>query len=154
MSLCSLLLEFELNTTEDDTLKLKLWFAKFCRVRHCPVCQWRRSLCWKAKMYNVLPQIVEKYPTHRWLFLNINLARHFSAVYLCDRANKTHAEKYIARQLSRVSNICYSSKTFAKITGIIASMFTRGGVVIKITTPLLFELNCWGTSMLSGLLSC
>ena len=71
MSFCSLLLEFGFNTTQDDTLKLKLWSAKFCRVRYCPVCQWRRSLCWKAKMYNVLPQIVEKYPTHRWLFLTI-----------------------------------------------------------------------------------
>ena len=71
MGFCSLLLEFGFNTTEDNTLKLKLWSAKFCRVRHCPVCQWRRSLCWKAKMYNVLPQIVEKYPTHRWLFLTI-----------------------------------------------------------------------------------
>ncbi len=71
MSFCSLLLEFGFNTTQDDTLKLKLWSAKFCRVRLCPVCQCRRSYRWKAKMYNVLPQIVEKYPTHRWLFLTI-----------------------------------------------------------------------------------
>ena len=71
MSFCSLLLEFGFNTTEDDSLRLKLWSAKFCRVRLCPVCQCRRSYRWKAKMYNVLPQIVEKYPTHRWLFLTI-----------------------------------------------------------------------------------
>ena len=71
MSFCSLLLQFGFNTTDDDTLKLKLQSAKFCRVRHCPVCQSRRSHRWKAKMYNVLPQIVEKYPTHRWLFLTI-----------------------------------------------------------------------------------
>lgn len=71
MSFCSLLLEFGINTTDSDTLKLKLWSAKFCRLRHCPVCQWRRSLRWKAKMYNVLPKIVDKYPTHRWLFLTI-----------------------------------------------------------------------------------
>ena len=71
MSFCSLLLEFGFSTTEDNLLKLKLWSAKFCRLRHCPVCQWRRSLRWKAKMYNVLPQIVEKYPTYRWLFLTI-----------------------------------------------------------------------------------
>lgn len=71
MVFCSLLLEFGFNTTDDDSLKLKLWAAKFCRIRFCPVCQWRRSLRWKAKMYNVLPQIVDKYPTHRWLFLTI-----------------------------------------------------------------------------------
>jgi hypothetical protein len=25
--------------------------SRFCRVRTCPVCQWRRSLMWKAKAY-------------------------------------------------------------------------------------------------------
>ena len=71
MSFCSLLLDFVFNTTEDNIPKLKLWSAKFCRIRLCPVCQWRRSLRWKANMYKVLPKIVEKYPTHRWLFLTI-----------------------------------------------------------------------------------
>ncbi len=33
------------------------------------MCQWRRSLKWKAKAYQVLPKIVEKYPSHRWLFV-------------------------------------------------------------------------------------
>jgi plasmid rolling circle replication initiator protein Rep len=68
---CSELLEFGLTPQADDTLKLKLKNARFCRVRHCPVCQWRRSLMWKAKAYKVLPKIVEKYPKHRWLFLTL-----------------------------------------------------------------------------------
>lgn len=68
---CSELLEFGLQPDMDDTLKLKLRNARFCRVRHCPVCQWRRSLQWKAKAYKVLPRIVEKYPTHRWLFVTL-----------------------------------------------------------------------------------
>jgi plasmid rolling circle replication initiator protein Rep len=68
---CSELLEFGLQQDMDDTLKLKLRNARFCRARHCPVCQWRRSLQWKAKAYKVLPKIVEKYPTHRWLFLTL-----------------------------------------------------------------------------------
>jgi len=69
ISFCSQLLEFGLRAADDDTMQLKLRAAKFCRVRHCPVCQWRRSLMWKAKAYKVLPKIVEKYPTHRWLFI-------------------------------------------------------------------------------------
>jgi plasmid rolling circle replication initiator protein Rep len=73
ISFCSQLLEFGLKPAEDDTIKLKLRAAKFCRVRHCPVCQWRRSLMWKAKAYQVLPRIVEKYPTHRWLFITLTL---------------------------------------------------------------------------------
>jgi plasmid rolling circle replication initiator protein Rep len=71
ISFCSQLLEFGLTPTDEDTLRFKLRSAKFCRVRHCPVCQWRRSLMWKAKAYQVLPKIVEKYPTHRWLFVTL-----------------------------------------------------------------------------------
>jgi plasmid rolling circle replication initiator protein Rep len=68
---CSQILSFGLTLQDDSTMKLKLRAAKFCRVRHCPVCQWRRSLMWKAKAYKVLPRIVEKYPKHRWLFLTL-----------------------------------------------------------------------------------
>ena len=71
INFCSQLIEFGLKPAEDDTIKLKLRAAKFCRVRHCPVCQWRRSLMWKAKAYKILPKIVEEYPTHRWLFITL-----------------------------------------------------------------------------------
>ena len=71
MTFCSELLDFTLKPTDDESYALKLSSARFCRVRHCPVCQWRRSLAWKAKAYKVLPQIVEKYPKHRWLFVTL-----------------------------------------------------------------------------------
>ena len=70
---CSQLLEFGLQPTDTEALKLKLRSARFCRLRHCPVCQWRRSLRWKAKAYQVLPRLVEKYPTHRWVFMTLTL---------------------------------------------------------------------------------
>jgi plasmid rolling circle replication initiator protein Rep len=70
---CSDLLEFGLAPQDDETLKLKLRTARFCRLRHCPVCQWRRSLMWKAKTYKILPKIVEAYPTHRWLFVTLTV---------------------------------------------------------------------------------
>ena len=74
MNLCSQLLEFGLVPDWDtDTLKLKLRSSRFCRVRHCPVCQWRRSLMWKAKAYKVLPKIIQEYPKHRWLFLTLTV---------------------------------------------------------------------------------
>lgn len=73
VSTCSQLLQFGLVPNADDTLKLKLRAARFCRVRHCPVCQWRRSLMWKAKAYKVLPKIVEAYPKHRWIFLTLTM---------------------------------------------------------------------------------
>ena len=69
---CSQLLDFKLVAEEKES-KLKLDSAKFCRVRHCPVCQWRRSLRWKAKAYRILPQVVETFPKYRWLFLTLTI---------------------------------------------------------------------------------
>ena len=76
MRFCSDLLEFGLAPVEKvDTgeLKLKLKAARFCRVRTCDVCQWRRSLSWKAKAYQAIPKLVNDYPTARWLFLTLTV---------------------------------------------------------------------------------
>ncbi len=71
---CSEFLDFRLTPDESEgLLKLKLASARFCRVRHCPVCQWRRSLMWKAKAYKILPKIVIEYPTYRWLFVTLTV---------------------------------------------------------------------------------
>jgi len=71
---CSQLLDFRLvPDQEDGVYKLKLSSVKFCRVRHCPVCQWRRSLMWKAKAYQLLPKVVQDYPKYRWLFLTLTV---------------------------------------------------------------------------------
>lgn len=71
---CSELLDFRLVPEQyEGAYKLKLAMAKFCRVRHCPVCQWRRSLMWKAKVYQTLPKVVKDYPKHRWLFLTLTV---------------------------------------------------------------------------------
>ena len=72
MTFCSELLDFKLVPDQSaGELKLKLSSARFCRVRHCPVCQWRRSLMWKAKAYKILPNVVRDYPKYRWLFLTL-----------------------------------------------------------------------------------
>ena len=72
VTFCSEFLQFGLVPDGDfKAMKMKLRSARFCRVRHCPVCQWRRSLMWKAKAYKVLPKIVADYPTHRWLFVTL-----------------------------------------------------------------------------------
>ena len=72
MKLCSEVLSFILVPNEGE-LKLKLNNARFCRVRHCPICQWRRSLMWKAKAYKILPKIQEIYPKYRWLFVTLTI---------------------------------------------------------------------------------
>ena len=71
---CSEFLDFKLVSEADvGELKLKLNSARFCRVRHCPICQWRRSLMWKAKAYKMLPNVIEAYPKYRWLFLTLTV---------------------------------------------------------------------------------
>lgn len=53
--------------------RLRLREAHFCRVRHCPVCQWRRSLMWQARFYQSLPKLVEEHPKARWIFLTLTV---------------------------------------------------------------------------------
>lgn len=74
MNDCSSLLRFGWDKArETGETRLKLREAHFCRVRHCPVCQWRRSLMWQARFYQSLPDLVQGYPKARWLFLTLTV---------------------------------------------------------------------------------
>lgn len=70
---CGKLLEFALRSDDQGDVGIKLQSARFCRVRHCPVCQWRRSMKWQAKMFTAMPVIKEAYPVHRWLFVTLTV---------------------------------------------------------------------------------
>jgi len=70
---CSQLLTYALKATDDGEVKLKLREARFCRVRHCLICQWRRSLMWRARFFKALPEIQVKYPTGRWIFVTLTV---------------------------------------------------------------------------------
>ena len=69
---CSQILDFRL-VPEDHEYKLKLYAARFCRVKHCTVCQFRRSMMWKSKAFKMLPLVVKAYPKYRWLFLTLTV---------------------------------------------------------------------------------
>lgn len=58
---------------ENGELVKKLTNANFCRVRLCPVCQWRRSLMWQARFYDAIPKIMEQYKGYRFLFLTLTV---------------------------------------------------------------------------------
>lgn len=71
---CSGLLGFRWVVESDtQTQRLKLFESRFCRARHCPICQWRRSLLWLARFYHALPAIQIQHPTARWLFLTLTV---------------------------------------------------------------------------------
>lgn len=59
------------TTTGESTLKLR--GSRFCRVRNCPICQWRRSMLWRARFFQSLPQLQSEHPTSRWLFLTLTI---------------------------------------------------------------------------------
>jgi len=70
---CSEWLMYALKSNDEGAIRLKLRDARFCRVRHCLVCQWRRSLMWRARFFKALPEIQVKYPTGRWIFLTLTI---------------------------------------------------------------------------------
>src|SRR5260370_27297567 len=71
---CAQVLEFARDPPADhQKQKLKLRTAWFCRVRHCPVCHWRRALQWQARLYQALPRLLTDYPDSRFLFLTLTI---------------------------------------------------------------------------------
>jgi len=70
---CSGFLGFAWVADDAGELRLRLRTARFCRVRHCPVCQWRRSLMWQARFLKALPAIESAYPKAHWLFLTLTI---------------------------------------------------------------------------------
>ena len=68
---CAGSLTFELKEDDEAKTHFKLSQARFCRVRWCPVCQWRRSLSWRARLLTHIPRILEDFPTSRFLFLTL-----------------------------------------------------------------------------------
>lgn len=73
MDQCSGRLTFRFDIGPEGDYTLKLQAAKFCRVRQCPVCQWRRSLMWRARFFQVLPRILQDYPKARFVFLTLTV---------------------------------------------------------------------------------
>ena len=71
---CSRRLNFgTVRDADTGETRLKLRLALFCRVPRCPVCQWRRSLMWRAKAFKILPKLFENYPDARYLFLTLTV---------------------------------------------------------------------------------
>lgn len=70
---CSQRLCFALESQDAGEMKLRLRSARFCRVRHCPVCQWRRSLVWRARFLRAVPNVLEAHPNVNWLFLTLTV---------------------------------------------------------------------------------
>lgn len=70
---CSGFLEFDWITDAQGETTLKLKSARFCRVRFCPICQWRKALMWVARFLKAVPAIVTDHPSARFIFLTLTV---------------------------------------------------------------------------------
>lgn len=68
---CGGWLNFDLVPTETDELVHKLQSARLCHVRHCPICQWRKSLMWRSRIFRALPRIMTDYSGKQFLYLTL-----------------------------------------------------------------------------------
>jgi plasmid rolling circle replication initiator protein Rep len=84
---CSSLLLYSLK--EDNSIKLKR--ASFCKVRSCPVCGWRRSKMWQARMFEALPAFSD----FRWLLLTLTVKN-------CDLSNLKETIKTMQKAWSKM----------------------------------------------------
>jgi plasmid rolling circle replication initiator protein Rep len=73
MSECSGYLRFALVPTEEGESVHKLQAAHFCRVRHCPICQWRRSLMWRSRTIRAVNRILADYPGKRFIYVTLTV---------------------------------------------------------------------------------
>lgn len=62
-----------ISNHETGEMRLKLREAIFCRVRNCPICQWRRTKLWMARFLQASPTLCAKYPTARFILLTLTV---------------------------------------------------------------------------------
>jgi plasmid rolling circle replication initiator protein Rep len=70
---CSGWLRFALVPNDGGEIIHKLQSAHFCHVRHCPICQWRKSLMWRAKAFRAVARAVTDYPGKRFIYLTLTV---------------------------------------------------------------------------------
>ena len=61
--------EFTADDLAEHDRKIKLKKAHFCRVRHCPVCAWRRTLALLARFHEHLPEYLAEFPDYDYIVL-------------------------------------------------------------------------------------
>lgn len=73
MQSCSGWLRFALVPNNSGDTIHKLQSAHFCHVRHCPICQWRKSLMWRAKAFRAIARVARDYPGKRFIYLTLTV---------------------------------------------------------------------------------
>jgi plasmid rolling circle replication initiator protein Rep len=115
LSGCSLFIGFARDPPKDGKQQLKLKDARFCRVRYCPNCQWRRSLMWQARIRRALPKLVVDYPHVRFLFATFTVKN-------CD----VHLLRLTLGEMRKAWKRLIELKVFPAIGWVRSTEITRG----------------------------
>jgi plasmid rolling circle replication initiator protein Rep len=141
MNECSGLLDFRLvPEAKDGVYRLNLAAARFCRVRHCPVCQWRKSLMWKAKAYKILPGVIQQYPTYRWLFVTLTVKN-------CEITELRNTLTWMNKSFKRLSELkVFPAEGYIKTTEVTGGKNPPGSAhphfhVLMLVRPSYFGVN-------------
>lgn len=71
---CSDYLAFAVRAELETGLEiLKLVDAKFCRIRHCPICQSRLSMRWIAKFHQIMPILLQDHSDTQFILLTLTV---------------------------------------------------------------------------------
>lgn len=114
---CSLRLVFALEATTEEEFNFRLKSARFCRVRLCPVCQWRRSLMWRARFFEAVPKLIHDYPKARYIFLTLTVRN-------CEISELRATLQHMTKAWDRLSK----RKAFPAIGWVRSVEVTRNGV--------------------------
>jgi plasmid rolling circle replication initiator protein Rep len=116
---CSQVLGFEHDPLAPKNKRYKLQTAWFCRVRHCPVCQWRRSLMWQAKVYRALPRLLRDYPDTRFLFMTLTVRN-------CEVGQLRSTLTHMAQSWQRLAQLrCFPARGWVRAVEITRSQRYR-----------------------------
>src|SRR5699024_2123418 len=82
---CAEILEYKQNR---ETGERKLYRVWFCKSRHCPMCNWRRTMKHGIQTQKVVAEVVRLKPKARWMFLTLTVKN----VYDGEELNKSLSE--------------------------------------------------------------
>ena len=63
----------EVINSETGEINKKIVETFFCKCRHCPMCDGRKSLVRMGRFREQLPKIEQKYPKARWIMLTLTV---------------------------------------------------------------------------------
>jgi plasmid rolling circle replication initiator protein Rep len=119
---------YKLHQTYVYKAKKKLPLIQFCKIRFCPLCQWRRSKVWKHKLFTAIPRILQDFPDCRFLFLTLTIINPPLLDMRSALNDMAAAYKNMSRQYEKSEKRSTGNKFWPAIGHIRFTEVTKGNV--------------------------